>query len=342
MSEGSKSISDLLRENIERGRTQGLYYQQWFVQRRRTYGEQTLNNILLYHDKAYDWLKYKDIDNMFFLYRPKAYLDNFILDNFSKISRPAIYHIGTGLGVAMDKVVGKTLDSISPYNFMHIINNPARARLYFEERGIVYRRYYNAIDFSNIIRTGSNLASIWQENFTQSLSMQKYIWNEKLRSEYSVLQPKMLIMDKSSQLARAYFDVLTDRLAETMGWCIIGMAAFTLPKTVRTRTKLATQRWSSRLYVTYLPITFRFPINLFVIKPPVKLFYNPYVVAALLGYKYLSGLGQKIDASIQLEQREPEITRRTTANRRQISSASAYNDLTLSIDQQTKSNGLNS
>jgi hypothetical protein len=171
--------------------------------------------------------------------------------------------------------------------------------------------------------------------------VQKYIWDNRLTSQYGILQPNRMIMDKSKQLAGGYFDVITDRFAEIAGWIGIGVLVFTLPKSVRTRTKVATQRWSSRLFVNYLPFMFRVPIRMFVIKPPVKVLYNPAVFAGLVLYKYLTGLGQKIEASIELQQNEPEIYRQLVSQDRDTYAASGVNDLIKSL-KQSKSNGVNS
>jgi hypothetical protein len=341
MSEGSKTPFDQLKNIIQNGNKALAVYKNSLIEQRRIYGDLALNKVLYGHDWIYDFIKHKDIENAYFFMRPKYRIENYIFDQFSKLTRPAIYHIGSGIGTTMDKVVGCTYSSAHPANIWTIFQHSDLTWKYFAQRKMLYQRYYNAINFNSFISTGWNLQQIWLQQVKQSLGVQKYIWDNRLTSQYGILQPNRMIMDKSKQLAGGYFDVITDRFAEIAGWIGIGVLVFTLPKSVRTRTKVATQRWSSRLFVNYLPFMFRVPIRMFVIKPPVKVLYNPAVFAGLVLYKYLTGLGQKIEASIELQQNEPEIYRQLVSQDRDTYAASGVNDLIKSL-KQSKSNGVNS
>lgn len=341
MSEGSRTIYDQIKERIQSGSNSLTVYKNVLIEQRRLYGDHALNNVLYGHDWAYKYLKHKDIENAYFFMRPKYRVENYILDQFSKLTRPAIYHIGSGIGTSMDKVVGCTYRSAHPANIWTLFQHSDLTWRYFAQRKALYQRYYDAINFNSFISTGWSLQQIWVQQVKQSFVVQKYIWDNRLTSQYGILQPNRMIMDKSKQLAGGYFDVITDRFAEIVGWVGIGVLAFTLPKSVRTNTRVATQLWSSRLFVNYLPFMFRLPIKMFVIKPPVKVFYNPRVFAGLLLYKYLTGLGQKIEASIELQQNEPEIHRLLVSQNRDTYAASGVNDLTTSL-KKTKSNGVNS
>lgn len=341
MSEGSRTIYDQIKDRIQSGSNSLNVYKNVLIEQRRIYGDLALNKVLYGHDCAYDFIKHKNIENAYFFMRPKYRVENFIFDQFSKLTRPAIYYTGSGVGVIMDKVVGCTYRSAHPANILTIFQNPDLTRRYFAQRKALYQTYYNAINFNSILSTGWSFQKIWLHQMKQSFAVQKYIWNNTITSQYTIMQPNMLILDKSKQLAGGYCDVITDRFAEIVGWVGIGVLAFTLPKSVRTNTKVATQLWSSRLFVNYLPFMFRIPTTMFVIKPPVKIFYNPRVFAGLLLYKYLTGLGQKIEASLELQQNEPEIHRLLVSQDRDSYAASGANDLTTSL-KKPKSNGLNS
>lgn len=341
MSEGSKTIFDQIKSRIQNGSSALTVYKDSLIEQRRLYGDQALNKVLYGHDWIYHFIKHKDIEKAYFFMRPKYRVENYVLDQFSKLTRPAIYHIGSGIGATMDKVVGCTYRSAHPANIWTIFQHSDLTWRYFAQRKALYQRYYDAINFNSFISTGWNLQQIWLQQIKQSFAVQRYIWDNRLTSEYGILQPNRMIMDKSKQLAGGYFDVITDRFAEVAGWVGIGVLAFTLPKSVRTRTKIATQRWSSRLLVNYLPFMFRVPIRMFVIKPPVKVLYNPAVFASLVLYKYLTGLGQKIEASVELRQNQPELYRILESQNRDTYAASGVNDLVTSL-QKPKSNGVNS
>lgn len=335
MSAADKSPVDLIRAKYHYYHWDNFNYQAAIAHCRRQTGGFLLDKTLFVHDSVYNFLKYKNIEQMRWFLRPPAYFRNFILDQPYKITRPAVYYIGAGFGKILDKTAIQTWESASPYNITYIFSHPDRAKLYAQQHWLRLQAYGTAIDRTSLIHTLFNLKAIWFQQIENNFVIHKSIWDNQLTSDHSCLYPHRIAMDKSSQLALGYYDVLTDRMAELIGWFGIGFIAFNLPKSVRMRTREATERWASRTMVNYLPLMPRAPLKFFAIKPVVKVLYNPRVLALLLGYKFLMNFGQNIAASIELEQNAPELAALLRQQNRSITSAGYYSDLLRAVQKRS-------
>lgn len=294
---------------------------------RKLAGEFLFSNTMSIHDAAFDFLRYKNIDQMPWLFRPYAHSKNFMFDKVSNVTRPAISYAAQAFGDVLDTVAEQTWNSVSPANIRAIIQHPDRAKTYVRQKSQWIPLYWQAIDTNSVMGTTFNFKDIWVGKVVNIYTAQKYIWNHELTSEHSFLSPHKRVMDKSRQLALGYGDVLKDRVAEFVGWAVIGFMAFNIHSSVRMRTQAATDLWARRTGVNRLPIMPRAPLRFFAIKPLVRVAYNPWVLVGLLSFKCLMSMGQSITASIELERRSPGLAGILREQNRDISNASFYNDL---------------
>lgn len=327
-----------MRDNYQHFNWNNYDYQGQLSRYRYQAGDWAQNKTLALHDSTYALLKYKDISSMWFFRRPQAYFHNIVLEQMQKVTRPAIEYAGTGLGHALDKTAVRTWESVNPINFSYIYTHPARTKLYFSQRGNNIKRYADAIDRRSYIQTILNLKSIWVQNVSNTYTIQKYLWDNKLYSPAPFYRPTSILVDKSQHLALSYYDLMTDRVAEIIGWSLISATAFRLPKQARGRTQNATNLWVKRLRLGYMPITINLPIKMFMIRPTVRVLYNPWILGSIVTYKLLSNLGQNVRDSEYLEQNEPGLYQILGNQGKSTTRASRYRDQSESINARNSSN----
>lgn len=345
MSEATNNIWDLTKQKYQYYHWKNFDYPGVFTSYRIQTGSWMLNKTLLGHDATYQYLRYKDIENMWLIRRPQAYFNNFVLEHFQKVTRPAIYYAGTGMGHALDKTVVRTWESASPHNLTYIYNHPQRAKKYFVQVGQNIQRYTDAIDINRPVNSLFNLKSLWLSNVSSAFAIQRHLWSNNLYSSQPIYRYNRVAIDKSKHLALSYYDITTDNIAEFIGWGAITALAFRFPKQARINTTTATEKWFNRGRLGYLPLTINRPIKWFGIRPVTRILYNPRILAVVVGYKLLSSLGRNIRDSIQLEENDPELYGILDEQGKSLRRASHYAGLSNAISQRNpktnpKTNGI--